>query len=353
MILFLLWLDMAYTRLMGTAGVVEMDKVEVSLPCEAVLFEAPTTASFLKAANHGAQITMPRMHMQNAHAAVQSTLNHISVQTLLGALYLQSAAARHRLLAGNRTLLEAYSFTPAEAFAVDRKAKDIMTTLVLLPSMHANVLQSRNTVTALAWNNLCIVLTADLDLLEVASGREGMESTRAALVHIATWSRSASARRAVLHAAQIFYILSSSRVPESYISRPDLLLFISALVLSLYLFVSSGEEDSYHLPALELLQEIDWTAVEGEGLMNSLEIYRSGPFSDRQLRSNSSNAARNFIRYGGLVSFAGEPQQGGGVAARKILLNYAHLLDDFGKWNGSRYSQLLRTMSNFMIEGSQ
>ncbi|KAF2187335.1 hypothetical protein K469DRAFT_749141 [Zopfia rhizophila CBS 207.26] len=207
-------------------------------------------------------------------------------------------------------------------------------------------------MTALAWNDLCIALTADLDLLEVASGRDGLEAASTALLNVAKWSRSAAARRAILHAAQIFDILDSSRIRESHIARPDLLLFVSALMPSLYLFVTDFEEVSFDLPIFELVQKFDWAVVNSEGLVNSTESGRSDALTDGQLRSDSSNAARDFVRYGGPISFAGESQQGRGVAARKVLLKYAHLLDDFAKWDRSRYSQLLKTMSDFVLKDS-
>ncbi|KAF2187334.1 hypothetical protein K469DRAFT_705027 [Zopfia rhizophila CBS 207.26] len=83
---------------------------------------------------------MPRMNIRNFHAAAPSTLNHISVQTLLRALYLQIAAARTRLLAGNSKFPQAHSFSPAEALAMDSRAKDIVTSLLLLPTMYTSVI---------------------------------------------------------------------------------------------------------------------------------------------------------------------------------------------------------------------
>lgn len=354
MIICLLWLDMAYTRLMGTAGVVEMDKVELHLPCDDTLFEASNSALFLQATGRGERLIMPRMHIRNFHAAAPPVLNRLSVQTLLRALYLQVAAARTRLSAERSKLFEDSPLSPAKALAMDNEAKDILTSIVMLPTMYASALRSRNVMTSMAWNDLCIAVTADLDLLEVASGRDGLERASTALIDVARWSRSAGARRALLHAAQIFDILDSSRIRESNISRPDLLLFVSALVVSMYLFVADYEESNLDMPAFELLQDVDWAVVGGEGLVESLENGQSEPAPDGQRQLDSSNSARDFVRYGGRsVSFSGEPQQGGGVSARKVLLRYAHLLDDFGKWDGSKYSQLLRTMSDFVIKDDQ
>jgi hypothetical protein len=235
------------------------------------------------------------------------------------------------------------------------KAKDITDALLLLPSRYAELFRQRHRVAAFAWNNVCLALTADLDLLEVASGREGLDSARIAIAVVTKWSQTQNARRAILHAAQIFDILSSSRLGDSNIARQDLLLYNSALVLSMYLFVCHREEEAEEElsdpGSFELLQDIDWALVGEDGMRSAPSALPSPAIQERQSHS-PTDAARYFIRHGGLLSFAGELQHGGGVAARKILLNYVRLLDDLGKWRGSRYSQLLRTMSEFVMEGS-
>lgn len=328
-----------------------MDKVELHVPCDALLFEATTFPRFLQAVKRGIPLTNPRLRIHDFQPSAPSTLDSTSMITLLSSLHLQAAGARHELLGGNNTLLESSSCTPAEVFAKNAKSEKIVSCVILLPSKYADLFQRMEPLTMLAWNNLCLSLTADLDLLEVCSGREGPDSARIAVTAVTKWSRSPSARRAVLHASQIFFILSSSRLRESNIARADRLLFVSALVLSMYLFVIDRKDEDQNLLVLELLQDFDWTAVGSEGLQ--FENGRSTPSSVSQASAPESfNAARDFIVQGGPVSFAGEDQLGGATTSRKILLNYVHLLDDVGKWRESRYSQLLRIMSDLVIEGT-
>lgn len=345
-------MDIAYARLMASAGVVNIDKVELHLPCETVLFEASTSKRFLKDGQYGMQLVMPRMQVQSFHLDPPSTLNHMSVETVLVALYLQIAAIRNR---PSTTLLkpsEVRSTNTLEPFPRDSKIRDLIASLLLLPSKYANLFRQRHRVTAFAWNNVCIALTAELDLLEIASGREGLDSARTAMPVVMKWAQTARARRATLHAAQIIDILSSSRLGEWNISRPDLLLFQSALVLSMYLFVSKYEENDSDLPAFELRQDIDWTIIGAEGIRSTAQTAPASPSLDGPQPSELPDQARDFIRHGGPVSFSGEVLSGGGSTARKVLLNCVHLLDDIGKYRGSSYSQLLRTMSDFVIEGN-
>lgn len=354
MISCLLWMDMAYTRLMGSAGVVDISKVELYQPCDDALFDAPTSAVFLQLVNDGNQLIMPRVSFHNFYANPPATLSHFSIETSLVAWYLQIAAIRHRLRIGNYVPLEARSYSPADLFSQSRSARDVVVSLLMLPSRYPSLFQQRHRASAFAWHNVNISLTVDIDLLEIASGRDGSEFAKTALVAVSKWAQTPGARRAALHAAQIFDILSSSRLRETNISRPDLLLFNSALVLSMYLFVSCREQ-GFHTSAVpfELLQDVDWTDLGQEGLLSPPQTSLADPDSDPQHSRGPAWAARNFIRNGGLVSFAGEVQRGSEITARKILLNYVRLLDDFGKWRGSRYSRLLRAMSDFIIEGNR
>ncbi|KAH7016736.1 hypothetical protein EDB80DRAFT_565867 [Ilyonectria destructans] len=345
------WLDMAYARLMNTAGVIEIDKVELHLPCEDALFDGSTSASFLHALQLGARVTMPRINIRNFHATSAPSLNDTSAQLLLRALYLKLIAARTRLSDEDSGFSESHSASPVEALSIDTSIKDIIANVLLLPTTHAIVLGSKNRNNALGWNYLCMTLTADVDLLEVASGRDGLEAASAALVRVAKWSRTASARRAVLHAAQVFDILYSSRIRESHLTRPDLVLFVSALVISQYVLVARPKEVCLDAPPFELLQSIDWTVVRNEGLTVASEISSSRTTINGE-QPVTFSAVRYFIQYGGQISFAGEVLTHGDVTARKIVRKFAHLMGGLGIRSGSSYSQLLKIMCDSMIQDS-
>ncbi|KAF4979786.1 hypothetical protein FZEAL_4090 [Fusarium zealandicum] len=351
LIFCLTWLDMAYARLVNTAGVIEIDKMELHLPCDDDLFDGSTTAaSFLHAIQQGAKLTMPRMNVLDLRPSSASILNDNSAQILLRMLYLRVLTARTRLLDEGSQCWDMYSLSPVEALALDADARSILTDVLLLPSTHASVLKGRNRMNALGWNYLCITLTANVDLLEAAAGRDGVEAAAAALVHVEEWSRSPSARRAVLHAAQVFDILDSSRIRESHLTRPDLVLFVSALVISQYLLVSGHKTGCPSTPTFELLQPIDWAVLRDEGLGTATGSIFSGTLPEPEQGPASSSAARHFLRHGGLVSFAGELQKSGDVAARKMARKFAHLMGGFGNWDGCSYSQLLEAICGSMSE---
>lgn len=332
-IVYLLLLDSAYTRLQGAAGVVDIDKVEIALPCDATMFDAPTFARFEELRKEK-KLVMPTISLRDFASSAPSAADPLSLQTILTLFYLRVSGARHRL---SSAITQPHS--PAEAFARQSNNEEWLRAIALLPRTYPQMLQNGDTMCALAWNNLGLSLTADMDLLEIASGRKGLDAAQEATELVGKWSSTASARRSVLHAAQLFRVLSSSRLKESNIARSDLLLFTSALVLSMYLFVVESQQPTEH-QALELLDQVDWVAVEGEGILGG----------EASTQHSDSTAVR-FIRHGGPVSFDGEVLDAGAHTARRILTSYVHLLDELGKWRNSRYSQLLRIMSDFAIEG--
>ncbi|KPM38715.1 hypothetical protein AK830_g7828 [Neonectria ditissima] len=344
LIFCLVWLDMAYARLMNIAGVIEIDKVELHLPCADALFDGSTSASFSHAIQRGAKLTMPRMNIRHFHETPAPLLNDTSAQTLLRALYLRVIAARARGSDENNQFLGSHPVHVS--LAVESSAKHAIANVLLMPTIQESVLKSRNKMNALGWNYICITLTADINLLEIASGRDGLEAASTALMQVAEWSRSAGARRAVLHAGQVFDILDSSRIRESHLTRPDLVLFVSALVISQYVSTPGHSEDCIDasLFPLELLQNIDWAAVGSEGLVATMGA------SSSSASKGASDEVRNFIQHGGPVAFAGEVQNCGSLSARKIVRKFAHLSDDFGTWDGSGYSQLLKMMCDSSVD---
>ncbi|KAM0231197.1 hypothetical protein ACHAP5_011137 [Fusarium lateritium] len=225
--------------------------------------------------------------------------------------------------------------------------KDIVADIISLPKTHTKLLHGRNQSNALGWHYLCILLTVDVELLETACGRDGLEAAEASLARVFKWAQSSSARRALLHAAQVFNMLDLCRVRESYLTRPDLVLFVSALVISQYFLVASHMHSGSGVPAFELLQDLDWTIIGDEGLGRATGCVSSSETSIHEWEGIGFDPARDFLKFGGPVSFAGEAQGLGGVTAKKIARKFAHLMDGFGKWDGCSYSQLLRAMCGF------
>ena len=81
-----------------------------------------------------------------------------------------------------------------------------------------------------------------MQIFELAAGRAGAGPAGKALADVEDWARTSSARRACVHAAQSFKLLSNRKVSESITLNSMSALFCSALVLGLYLFTVPSTE---------------------------------------------------------------------------------------------------------------
>jgi hypothetical protein len=93
-------------------------------------------------------------------------------------------------------------------------------------------------------------------------------------------------------------------------------------------------------PGFDLIDDVDWDIVGSEGL------------SDEAVNLPADDAAVNFIRNGGGICFDGVVHSPGYEAARRILLDYARLLEDSGRWRVrvNQLSRVLRIMSDALVD---
>ncbi|OQV02181.1 Fungal specific transcription factor domain-containing protein [Cladophialophora immunda] len=335
MVTCLLIIDATYASLWGTAGVLELDKLEIISPCKSSLFEASDAATFAQEVETNAQIIMPRMTLQRMSMLSSAMLGSIGLQALLATISIQHSVARHRLYPGQLDSSEIQDSAPVQRYALDDRAKNIAPLLATIPSSHRDNFSPEHQHALLLWNSLCMSTTVDMDQFELALGHNGAISAQNALSNITAWAGSPEARRAALHASQIFWILSQSRVSEPALVLHEHMIFTAALVLAFYVSKTTPPDQTVSSSAkLELLQKIDWAEVGMDG------------FGGVQPQVGQCSAAKRFIRNGGAISFGGV-DAAGGRAARKVILSYAHLLDEVAKWEGSDYCEALKAIGDF------
>jgi hypothetical protein len=195
------------------------------------------------------------------------------------------------------------------------------------------------------WHHMCMNLTADIQIFDLAAGRSGAGPARKALEDIAAWSQTPAARRALLHAAQIFKALSNRKASDDTMFHSVYALFSAGLVLGLYTFmVPRTAETQAGGASVELLDDVDWQQVGSEGFTSFMEPRGSQPFMA------ADDPAVNFIRNGGMIYIRGVPHQGGYQSARRILLDYGGLLRDTGKWSVRKFSYVLHIMSDVLMD---
>jgi hypothetical protein len=368
LILSLVRMDAAYARLLGTTGVVDPNQVNIVLPANSALFDSPNADQFFQDAKMAA-VAMPVIRMRHLveRALAREAMNGFLLQVILDYIHILISNAQVKILSSaDDALLQTFAFAPVNLYNRSAEAKDLGHQLVAISENYAGLLRPpANALSPLTWNYLCMTITAPVEQLELALGRHGPQSAPKARSAIEAWCKSPAARRAVLHAAQIFYILTNGVYSplssvDKILSRVESMVFTAALVLGLYFFTegvsmssSAMAGDSNPPRALELLQEIDWTVINGEGFtdqhsdwtmaLDNAELYPSGKCT--------GVLARQFIRHGVvLASFDGDTQMQGTRTARRVFQECAYLLDQLGGYrgSGSDIANLARSVSDIL-----
>lgn len=263
------------------------------------------------------------------------------IHGVLAMVQLRLSEAYHRLLSNRAS----YPFAPCHTYAMDGRARCLPSLQLQIANKYGEVLERLNPNAAIMWHNICMTLTADTQIFDLAAGRAGAGPARKALDDIAAWSQTPAARRACLHAAHIYKAMTNRKASDHTMFHSVFSLFSAALVLGLYIFmVPNPSEVQVGGTSIELLDDIDWERVGTEGFTSFMEPRGSQSFTP------SDDPAVNFIRNGGTVYFRGVPFQGGYQSARRILLDYAGLLKDAGKWSVRKFSYVLYIMSDVLME---
>ncbi|KIW46274.1 uncharacterized protein PV06_01955 [Exophiala oligosperma] len=344
LIVCLISIDSAYTRMLDLAANIGIDRIEVVLPCDSALFDAPSASVFFQRVAAGASMLGEQADLgvatKRAKKPLSIQLDSLGLRTLLDVLVLREAAYRHRLLSKTPSALKNTSFVPAVTYAQNEQAASIARDLVSAAQINGALLY-QDASTAILWNHLCMLLCADIDRVQTACGRMGLEAALKAQNDLASWSQTASARRAIIHSAQIFNVLSQHRVSDVKTLLPELILSNAALVMAMYVCANQMTLTASNEP-LELLLRPDWPSVGAEGL--------STPLHGTAAASSSSNTilTKRFIAEGGPFTFGGEDYIPGPMSARRVVLTYAQLVDEISQRGESEHSRLLRTISDFL-----
>ena len=292
----------------------------------------------------GKQILMPIISSPSETVSLpslDSPVDDFLMQGLLATLQLRNSEAYHRLLSNRSN----YPFAPCHTYAMDGRARCLTTLQISIVTNYGDILDRLSPNCIVMWHHMCMSLTADIQIFDLAAGRYGAHPARKALDDIAAWSQTPAARRACLHAAQIFKSLANRKASDAIMFHSVFALFSAALVLGLYTFMVPREmETQAASSSIELLDDIDWKQVGNEGFTSFMEPRGSQPYV------YTDDPAANFIRHGGTVYVRGVHHQGGYQSARRLLLDYAGLLKDTGNWSVRKFSYVLHIMSDVLMD---
>lgn len=324
----------------NTWPILRTDNIQISLPCDGVLFQCKTASKWLELLNRGHQMLMPAASLSSRHVQIPRIgrpMDTLGLKGVLTLIRLRIYEDYSRLLSGiSRDAPEA-KLVPWQTFSIDAQAQMTPSLVVEAMDAYGDTLSHVNPNSLVLWHHTCIILTTDLRIFERGAGSEGPLNARQALGEIERWTQTTAARRAILHAAQTFKIMSHRRVSDGDPFHLCNSIFHSALVLALYIFMIPPRKDGEEDPSeFELLEDVNWQRVGREGLAFGTD-YVDDP-------------AVNFINRGGSISLDGVVHHGGHQSARRILVDFVQLLDDVGKWRAGRYTKILRVMSDALVD---
>jgi hypothetical protein len=319
------------------------------LPCKDALFCAENSKKWSQMVACGELENIPTVTLFSfgEHLGQGSYLDTFNILTILSMISIHITESYNRLMPTTENKPEDKNLTPSNVFSRDPITRNVPRQIISLihtentPSWKSNL----NSMTL--WNYLSLLLTADIRLFELAAGRDGKEPAENAHEKIAIWTQKPSARRAVLHAAQIYALVSHRKLSDSMKVRLDTVpaLFSAALVLCLYLFHVQPVPFQTQEP-FELLDEVNWERVDILGMLNGSASSTSG---DSDSSGEDMDPAIRFIKFGGLISFSGDIMPSGCHSTRRVLLAYAKLLEGLDKWSSNTSTKVLHTMADTLM----
>ncbi|KAH0404710.1 hypothetical protein KCU89_g847, partial [Aureobasidium melanogenum] len=351
----LLTTDWWFSTNSSVSPAIRPETLQICLPCDDILFRADSAQRWIQLQQMGKRISMPMIKPRtfNLEGALDSVilldppLDAPGQYTLLSAIKLCVCDAQHRHFLPTDEWDRHDHLIPWETYQDDLRARSLVQTTLALAPVITGSSKTADLNSLLLWHNLCLTLNSNMQIFELAAGRAGAGPAGKALADVEDWARTSSARRACVHAAQSFKLLSNRKVSESITLNSMSALFCSALILGLYLFtVPETEADSTRLP-YELMDDVDWTVVGNAGMAES----SPGNSPDLMFESShASNVTRTFIEAGGPVSINGVVATSGFQTARRTLLDFAHLMDGIGTWKPRTLSRILHIMSDVLEE---
>ncbi|ORY83681.1 hypothetical protein BCR37DRAFT_392152 [Protomyces lactucae-debilis] len=352
--------DSAYCTFLRTAPVIRVNNIEMLLPCDDLLFDAPNADvwwAIVQGEEH--PIIMPALSSHNSLDKLvgHTFLNYYSLHTVLNYLSLRGADAAQKLQDYQSIHRETEPFVPVpyDLYIRDETGRNMVHHLISFIDNFQSLLPSfpqdwQRTNCLVFWHYLCLSLTMNSDLLEITAGRSGGQAASFAARYTKKWVQTPAARRALLHSAQVYQLLANKQQTDMRSIYACFAVFQAALVMTLYVFASqpastngsgtkmlngSGKQDvsATETAGFELTEPLDWAGMGSVGL-------------DHAAALNGTPAAQ-WIAVGGPWQFSGK-RLDGFAGAIYLLDIYSDLLKTCGKWNYASMHKILVSMRDLL-----
>ncbi|KAF2157790.1 hypothetical protein K461DRAFT_24387 [Myriangium duriaei CBS 260.36] len=328
------------------------EDVQVSLPSDDDLFNARTAEDWMHLIHAGRNFEMPSVRPRGLY--LKGSLDALLMQphpiqpftmhSLLTVIKHLLCDIQHRYFAQVEDWRGSDRLVPWKTYRLDFRGCAFVPTVVQLARAAITSQRYSELNVVVLWHNLNINLTANVGIFEMAAGKKGADKGLRALADIAEWSKTPAARRAAIHAAQTYRHLSNRKVSDTLMLNCFSSLFVAALVLGLFVFQVQQDQSSGNGPGLvpfDLMGDIDWTLVGDCGLTDPV----TKPVS--MYDAHQRTAVTDYINFGGPVLLNGIPTTGY-MSARRVLHDFAHLMDEMGPWKPKTFSRILHIMSDVL-----
>lgn len=321
----------------------------INLPQSNELYEAPDCHAWSKLLkntltnNNTLELSSHNFSLPDLEGPVHA----FSMYGLLCSVLLRVSADTHRLVSCSDIIpASQHRQVPWRICQIDKRASIAAPLLTSLIKVYDETLRKSNPNCIVIWHSICILLTVDANVLARAAGREGPELMSQARIDLSSWVNTAAARRACLHAAQTFRTLSHRKPADGTAFQSVRTLFMSALVLAMYILMGPDYPRSGRLTGNEFdlaNTDLDWQAIGEEGLSDSI----SSPLTESV---GQEDPGSKFIRDGGPIVIDGIIYRRGSRHAQRIILEFASLLDEVGTHWMADYARLLYMIHDTMAE---
>ncbi|KIX95635.1 uncharacterized protein Z520_08755 [Fonsecaea multimorphosa CBS 102226] len=352
LILGLLLCDSWYSNLLSKAPIVRSESVCVVAPCDEALFQAKSATQWQSLLRSGKSQSAPTFRIEDLHKqdmAPIGNLGYLGRSSLLALLQIQVLEAYQRLMPSDQLTIGSY--IPWHVYAGDARASTLVPALLAATHTAGPLSKVDDTNCIVLWHSLCVMLLSDFRMFELAAGRHGAAPATGALENISQWSQTQAARRACVHAAQTFKLMSERRVSDNVTIHSVTALFASALVLGLYLFMVNPSSGRQGTAPVELMDaDPDWAELGDMGFKDESLDPTS---AERNLTTNREDEhfslVYQFVKYGGALSLGGVAHSGGYEGARRVLLDFANLMDGISGRRLRTFTQVLHIMSDDLM----
>ncbi|KIW67267.1 hypothetical protein PV04_06532 [Phialophora macrospora] len=352
LILGLLQCDSWYSNLLSKAPIVRSESVCLVAACDEALFQAKSATQWQSLLRSGKSQSAPTFKIEDLHKHDMEPigkLGYLGRSSLLALLQIQVLEAYQRLMPPDQQTIGSY--IPWHMYSGDARASTLVPAILAATNTAGPMAKVDDTNCVVLWHSLCVMLLADFRMFELAAGRHGAGPATGALENISQWSQTQAARRACVHAAQTFKLMSERRVSDNVTIHSVTALFSSALVLGLYLFMVNPSSGRQGTAPVELMEaEPDWDEL---GDMGFKDESLDPTTAERNLTTNREDEhfslVYQFVKYGGMVSLGGVAHSGGYEGARRVLLDFANLMDGISGRRLRTFTQVLHIMSDDLM----